>query len=907
MNDKSKYYLYKHTQSSVQSIRDFTVDLSSIAYGFDAKELLLYQDENGDRNIDKLFRTYGDDEDTDEINFKISDVEYQTSSSLEELPLKYGTYFALDLKKINTDLLGIEGNQVVDYQKFSAFFAAQLYYLLKDKNYKRTIQANKKSVGVIKNIFHFVSVWVWCKSLQSDGGDVLINLSPFVKNLNTSVSKSGGTFSFSLPPIQGIYENGKWKINSETYRTYGSEYVSQNNSSFISSDSTYMFENFYFHNIIKENDVVFIRFEKLDIENDREKSFYEIGKEELPNKIYDMIGLVDTNSISYQSQSNDVSIQINGRDLIKLFIEDGVYLYATGYANGGVFANETDEDFVRRYDGQILTLYQFSLKTVDSVLKFIINTLGVISVTSKNLFSAYGYSKDLDGEYRDRRSYSYFIPSTSYEVQNNYIEGINANMEFAKENIASSRLQDNLTNQSDEAETLQIDKLFGEINDFFKAADNSGVLSNGNWGAFVFNAENLKKSEIPTFLKNALYSTESKFLKEDTTGVFNNLIPQLAQDALNACYTYYELSKRFSEYDTPREKELLEGIWQIFKIVVDESIANRRIADSSIGNENGSLINSIKKICQEPFVEFFTDTYGDQFYAVIRKLPFDKKGFIDIMNSTINTEFKDGVKSSDDIGIMIEIEPEDLLSMNLTFDNSSSYSWYKLTPQNMLAGSDNTMAFAYIRAIYFKQYAEIFGSKPFDTVSNYIDFYPSKDKDEKLNVAYFIQQAIRDLKFMIDSNAYIPFTRKGSITLNGDRRIKIGTVVYNKFTNEVCYVDKVDQSYSVDDKGTVDRTTVLQVSRCMIKDFIEGKYVNKSDIYSNYQTASVVNKDGRPLDDSIFVSYFSIVETPIDDSVFYNEDFTQSDFNNIVINTWKVNEDIFRFFLNNAQFGLGKK
>ena len=83
--------------------------------------------------------------------------------------------------------------------------------------------------------------------------------------------------------------------------------------------------------------------------------------------------------------------------------------------------------------------------------------------------------------------------------------------------------------------------------------------------------------------------------------------------------------------------------------------------------------------------------------------------------------------------------------------------------------------------------------------------------------------------------AYKPFTRKGTITIRGDRRIKRGMWIWYKKTNEIFYVDSVANSAQIQGNGDVDRFTTLNVSRGMIKDFIDSskEYVEKGNSSEN--------------------------------------------------------------------------
>ena len=73
-------------------------------------------------------------------------------------------------------------------------------------------------------------------------------------------------------------------------------------------------------------------------------------------------------------------------------------------------------------------------------------------------------------------------------------------------------------------------------------------------------------------------------------------------------------------------ERLAPGIWQITKLIMDSSVSHRQIFDSSISMQTGPLGNFFNKICQQPLVELSGDTFGDQYYFIVRKPPFDKEG-----------------------------------------------------------------------------------------------------------------------------------------------------------------------------------------------------------------------------------------------------------------------------------------
>ena len=234
------------------------------------------------------------------------------------------------------------------------------------------------------------------------------------------------------------------------------------------------------------------------------------------------------------------------------------------------------------------------------------------------------------------------------------------------------------------------------------------------------------------------------------------------------------------------------GIWQIIKTVIDPEVADKQINDATISMMQGSLFNFFEKVIQKPFVEFFGDTYGDQYYFIVRKPPFTEKAFKSLF--TIN------------------IQDDKVFSEELSFDNEHIYSWYQLTPNgNYIGGQD--LIFQYLAAVYFPEYGEIWGSKPLTIVTNYITFIKESGDIQ-------LQAALQDLKFLIDIHSYLPFTRKGTITIQHNRKIKKGMRILYEPTDEYFYVDSVSHTIN-SNSGIIDATTTLQVSRGMKRKYVD--------------------------------------------------------------------------------------
>lgn len=275
------------------------------------------------------------------------------------------------------------------------------------------------------------------------------------------------------------------------------------------------------------------------------------------------------------------------------------------------------------------------------------------------------------------------------------------------------------------------------------------------------------------------------------------------QHFLNKAATPYEVDIRQSEtefFDKPEPlKEsgtrLAAGIWQIVKLNIDTSIVKRRISDSSISMNQGSLLNYANKVCQQPFVEFFGDTYGDQYHFIARKPPFDLSGYSSLFTLTI--------------------DHNNVISESLGFNNDEIYSWYQLLP---FAGLfESNVQTQYMPAIFFPEYAEVWGSKPLVVQSNYYDRQKFNEQDSDT----ILENCFKDLKFIIETHCYLPFTRKGVIVINQDRRIKRGMGIRYTATGEIYYVDSVAHSYNVTETET-SRFTTLYVSRGMVEKYING-------------------------------------------------------------------------------------
>jgi hypothetical protein len=440
----------------------------------------------------------------------------------------------------------------------------------------------------------------------------------------------------------------------------------------------------------------------------------------------------------------------------------------------------------------------------------------------------------------------------------------------------------------------------------------------------------------------------ARSIKDSLEFIFSRIatIGYVPDDVFNAFEDKTTITYRSKWGEEGREtiKSEVKGIWQIMSAFIDSSITDLRVVDDSISNPDGSIFDLILKVCQDPFVEFFTDTYGDRFWMIARKPPFtqeavfeaykelpsdvdeDFQPFIGEQSSnsggaegeTLNryreklrekeqkraqesgesnsekpTVFGGGaVNELDEVTVtsskypkIININEDDVISDTLRM-SSKGYAWYQVEQRGNFAGANQTLG--HVPALYFDGLAQVIGNRRLSAVSNYSNYKFFSDKNTEDNIDLFAEQASQELAFLVETNIHLPFTREGTITMNGDRRIKVGNYIYFRPTDEVFYVTQVSQDISIG-METIDRTTTVQVERGMKAKYIGGRITD------------IIGEDGNST--QVDVSYFNIVDIPkltkgvydivgqgsADDKFDYKADIT-------------VNQDVLNFFLQNKQF-----
>lgn len=652
----------------------------------------------------------------------------QIQSGSEGSFIELGTVLKID-DEYQDDILKVFDSNTIIVPKDDAevFISESLKKIVNSVNTKIKFNDGKDTLK-LSNVKP--KVWLWCRSLgisgvnKSDGkpdyfseGEIF-DLSPFVISCNTSVTKTGGNFSISLPPITcDISENGL-SIKKRLLNLYTRDGV----DNMQSKDSVNRFiqtnrgdvktenvrNNFLFHLLGQENDIIFISFDNTDldiegkvIQGDEEVGYSPIiDKSRIAGRVYDMIGLIDTNEISYSSNGTQVSISINGRDFIKPLIEDNAY--SLGIKDGvgnveGLVKNDNSRNWGRPLllmqsdsNSPLRAFYADRARTVDDYITYLFSHLASVEIAPDSLFESY---KTQEGGFG-------LSKYTHYESESTY-------------------------------ETV-VGKKTGKE----------------------------KRIEKTVRLKGVEY-----------TGA---------------------------------------GIWQIIKVLVDDrNVRDRVLLDASISTNGGSLMNIMQQFIDGRFIEFVSDTYCDQFFFILRRPPYNYTAVKDYLAKLVDTN-----------QTCLEIHDEDVVNERLRWYDGEVYSYYKIAP---VLSTPMTQQYFYpdnFGVCYFREYCEIYGNRGLYLTSNYMPI--NRYSRDGVNQSQFLTQKYEDLAYVIETTAYLPFTRMGSITVKYDRRLKRGVWIRYRPTGEIYYINSVSQSWTA---ANGDRMTTLSVERGMVEYNVNGDYI----------------------------------------------------------------------------------
>lgn len=416
-------------------------------------------------------------------------------------------------------------------------------------------------------------------------------------------------------------------------------------------------------------------------------------------------------------------------------------------------------------------------------------------------------------------------------------------------------------------EGRDISKLFTEDGCYFIPLLNA-TDTFSHWYEMSEDSIWFKRNVLTGAFSNLLWSFSQKEIKECLWFIVNAM--STIGIAKNSVFDSWE-DKRTESYDLGNnQKQDVNGVWQIVKIFVEDILEKRVLIDSSIANPNGTLLEYMMRVCQSPLVEFYFDTYVNTIDIVVRQPPFNKDA---IMGAYKNGQY-------------VTISSDNLQGYDLSYD-TRSYSWYQLKVINNHAGQTNTTSLAFVPIVYLNDYAEVFGNKKMSFTDQYLNYNEVEGINKTRTLSNFQAAALNDLIYIIESTAYLPFTRTGMITINGDRRIKVGTFIYFEPTNEFFYVSSVVNNVSFLD-GNLQRQTIMQVERGMYVPILSNSF---SSVKNRQDNAGEESKDVKP-------DYFKLVDLT---EMRNAAKVTQKDQIATLVSP-KVDRKQFEYFLNRKMF-----
>lgn len=171
-----------------------------------------------------------------------------------------------------------------------------------------------------------------------------MDLSKFVISMNSSCGQNGGSFVIRFPII-GFAP----KLTAYHYDFFGRSLANLPLASFFEWGREYYSKkplktaqlNNLFSALISYNDLIFLSFVRGE-GSEKSKNIDEYVAE----NNWDLIGIVDDVRVNLNGSSGSGYVEVTGRDLMKLLIEDGSYFFnpSVAYSADSVFANEVQNN-----------------------------------------------------------------------------------------------------------------------------------------------------------------------------------------------------------------------------------------------------------------------------------------------------------------------------------------------------------------------------------------------------------------------------------------------------------------------------------------------------------------------------------------------------------------------------------
>ena len=440
-NDNNKYVLLMHHNPQVKTIEDF-MDSEHI-YEVDDEGYVLPNSQASDSffdfNRDFIWEQMSefDKERVKEENgsYPKSSADLKKTNTLP-CPCKIKVKSADITAEIAVNATNVQEN-TSDVYAFESEKIQELYQdegFIADESTKREITCNV--FGWFKSLYYaYTFSNKASKAANRERFSEFANLSKHVISLSTNVGPNGGSFSLKLPVIntKKVTSDLFVDIKDSGYSAYvgrgrKDEYSFDNRKSFYAKNEFDSVEGNYYNWLISNNDLLFISFEKLKMETNRSPEVGFIGDDDnfdiktaIADGVYDMIGLVDSVRVVTGANSSEAYVEVTGRDLMKLLIDDGSWFFNTSTVAdpSSVFANNNESgdlrDVVsvsgynnppikrmRRQGGEIdIFSNQLDMK-IAYILKGVLSQLINVEVVPGFVFQSWGEDRTKYTDYQEK-------------------------------------------------------------------------------------------------------------------------------------------------------------------------------------------------------------------------------------------------------------------------------------------------------------------------------------------------------------------------------------------------------------------------------------------------------------------------------------------------------------------------
>ena len=430
-----------HNNRSLKTLSDY-MDANRIT-GISVDDLFDFKYNDTKRNRDLFFEQMSVDEKSaysKSLGKSKEDAPLAASDLKSDMTLPCPCVFKIEAKYVTRELAISQTNFQQNTDDIFAFENSLIQRILNNDGYTINAQTNKANPNC--------SVWGWFKSLYYSGSTLwdsefqsknnkFIDISDFIVNVSTSVSAQGGTFTLTLPIIHSLpkEEIRNRSIKRTIRTTRGETSIDVNDfytDRFSEKGDLFLYNRYphsdkkknffhkiglsemgknYFNWLIQSNDLIFISFEELEMEQNT------------GSRVFDMIGLVENVSVS-QDANGGGRVVVSGKDLMKLITDDNSLFFNTSsaWSESRIFSNSEslgkqgdirDADLVggvqqgpenrlRRSTNQIDVFAAPFNRTINFVLKGVISQLANIEVVPDYVFNAWG---DFRTKYSDWLSY----------------------------------------------------------------------------------------------------------------------------------------------------------------------------------------------------------------------------------------------------------------------------------------------------------------------------------------------------------------------------------------------------------------------------------------------------------------------------------------------------------------------